>query len=496
MRFHHLGFWIILSSFLTIKLAQGGELELVSCWFTPPHKIEAQCFRLAVKENRQSENSKILKLPIIKLRHKENNPKLAPVLYIPGGPGDGGWLDVDRIGFWWDFIDENDWLKEREVILYDPRGTGLVEPRMDCPEIENLVPQILTFNREYKKAGQLSDEASRHCYNRLIKEGFDPKQYNSAMNAQDLHELFLALKIKEWNLYGLSYGTHFALTYARDYPTDIKAMILDSVIPPEVNFFEDYAWLIYRAMDYLAQTCARSSPCQTYGDLNEKYRRIIERLNKQPVLLSVDHPYRSGKVKILLTGDLFVDFVFINLYSRPNIETLPSKIAAIDEGDEEALVEAASDIASLYINREDFGEAMNQSVHCNEEAPFNNIEKMRAQFRRYSLLAPLVETIDTLEGECESWFTIAGDIKDNQPVKSNIPTLLLTGGFDPVTPPVYAKSAAKNLTRSFLFEFPHVGHDVLSYEPCADLIAKKFLDDPEHDPKDSCFDDLPSPVFN
>ena len=70
------------------------------------------------------------------------------------------------------------------------------------------------------------------------------------------------------------------------------------------------------------------------------------------------------------------------------------------------------------------------------------------------------------------------DPLENQPIQSDVPTLLLTGLYDPITPPQYARLAGSRLTNSFYFEFLSAGHDVLSNEPCAGELAKQFLDDP------------------
>ena len=488
----------MLGSFLLFSFiydARSANLIPVSCWFKAPLSIEAACYQLPVQENRK-QPGKILNLPVVRLHFKSANMpyKKDPVIYIPGGPGDGGWLDQARIGFWWDFIGDNKWAQERDIILYDPRGTGRTEPRMDCPELEAVAPELLGLGRDYKKAVQLSDQATLDCYQRLIKEGFDPNQYSSATNAQDLHELFIALNRPKWNIYGLSYGTRFALTYLRDYPDDIRSLILDSVLSPDVNFLEDTAWFVNRAMETLAQGCANSKTCRQYGDLKEMYVKIIDQLNQKPMTFTVAHPHEDKDVQVVFTGDMFIEFIFINLYNRTDIEELPKKIKAIADGKSNFAKEAAEDIVRTAIQREDFGEAMSNSIDCIEEAPFNDPVKAKENFKYYPLLASLSDIIDT-GADCEAWAVVKGDILEAHPVKSDVPTLLLTGHYDPVTPPPYARKAAAGLGHSFLFEFPNVGHDVLSNEPCANKIAENFLNTPWVNPRDPCLAKLDNADF-
>ena len=83
----------------------------------------------------------------------------------------------------------------------------------------------------------------------------------------------------------------------------------------------------------------------------------------------------------------------------------------------------------------------------------------------------------------------------NESIRSEVPTLLLTGLYDPITPPQYARLAGSRLVNSFYFEFLSVGHDVLSNEPCAGELARQFLDDPMRMPGHACLGRLKPPEF-
>jgi hypothetical protein len=78
---------------------------------------------------------------------------------------------------------------------------------------------------------------------------------------------------------------------------------------------------------------------------------------------------------------------------------------------------------------------------------------------------------------------------------SDIPTLVLEGEFDPVTPPEYGQLVAGYLSNSYFFEFPGVGHDVLGNE-CARSIAGAFINDPSEAPDDACIAEMPGLVFD
>jgi len=80
---------------------------------------------------------------------------------------------------------------------------------------------------------------------------------------------------------------------------------------------------------------------------------------------------------------------------------------------------------------------------------------------------------------------------------SNIPSLIIAGSFDPVTPPIYAKQVAAHLSHSYYFEFPNLGHTPTATDTsgCAMNIALQFLDNPSAEPDRSCLNKLKSSGF-
>jgi pimeloyl-ACP methyl ester carboxylesterase len=62
-----------------------------------------------------------------------------------------------------------------------------------------------------------------------------------------------------------------------------------------------------------------------------------------------------------------------------------------------------------------------------------------------------------------------------EPTKSDIPTLLLSGTQDPVTPPAQGSLAAKTLLNSKHVVVAGVGH-ITSPQPCVRRIITKFIE--------------------
>src|SRR5690242_13503656 len=297
--------FVCLGGLLETKEAQAaGKLSKADCWFKAPDKISTRCYHLSVPESRAGRSNVTLELPVVVISVPAMHKRDDPVVYLAGGPGDGAWLDTDRIDFWWEFVADNAWLNERDLVLVDQRGTGLTQPRMDCPEQEAVQVSSLSFGLDRQAARGAWMKAAADCRARVEKEGHDPLSYTSRDSATDLHDLMDALKLQQWNVYGLSYGTRLALTYARDYPHDVRSLILDSVYLPESAFLEDDAWRTDRAFRVLFEGCKRSPDCDRwYPNLEQRLLALVEKLNKTPIERDVE--LENGKpVKVVVTGEL------------------------------------------------------------------------------------------------------------------------------------------------------------------------------------------------
>jgi pimeloyl-ACP methyl ester carboxylesterase len=471
-----------------------GKLARADCWFKAPDKISTRCYRLSVPESRAGRSDITLELPVVVISVPAMHKRDDPVVYLAGGPGDGAWLDADRIDFWWEFVADNAWLNERDLVLVDQRGTGLTQPRMDCPEQEAVQVRSLSFGLDRRAARGAWMKAAADCRARVEKEGHDPLSYTSRDSATDLHDLMDALKLQQWNVYGLSYGTRLALTYARDYPHDVRSLILDSVYLPESAFLEDDPWRTDRAFRVLFEGCKRSPDCSRwYPDLEQRLLALVEKLNKTPIERDVE--LESGKpVKVVVTGELLLNYLFQNLYNRSGIETVPQIIDLFEKGSQAAITSEIGYLAELYVDRPDWGDALGLSIDCHEEVPFNDLSKLRRDYLHYPLLKSFADD-ESWGASCANWPMGPLDPVENEPIYSDVPALLLTGLYDPITPPQYARLAGSRLVNSFYFEFLSVGHDVLSNESCAGELARQFLDDPKRIPGDACLGKLKPPEF-
>ena len=96
---------------------------------------------------------------------------------------------------------------------------------------------------------------------------------------------------------------------------------------------------------------------------------------------------------------------------------------------------------------------------------------------------------------CQFWSVKPVPEVQKEPVTSTIPTLIMEGEYDPVTPPANGMLAAQTLSRSFFFLFPGVTHGVKTPNPCPGTIEHSFLDNPTGRPDATCMSSMPEPNF-
>ena len=103
--------------------------------------------------------------------------------------------------------------------------------------------------------------------------------------------------------------------------------------------------------------------------------------------------------------------------------------------------------------------------------------------------------VQRLRDQCELWNVPAAPGLILHAVKSDVPALLLSGAYDPATPPHWAQFAAGHLSRSWNVVFPHVGHGVLESDECAGELMRAWLSDPLKSPDAACYASLRPPLF-
>ncbi|WP_420643348.1 alpha/beta fold hydrolase [Candidatus Leptofilum sp.] len=467
--------------------------EFTTCEFGIPGNRDVECGYLTVPENRDNvENSRTVQLHVAIFASESENPAPDPILYLEGGPG-GDALETVPLIFEDRFAP---FLANHDFIMFDQRGTGYSEPSLACPELIDLTLDTLDDDLTTEEGQALNLEALAECRERLVDEGIDLTAYNSAENAADVADLRIALGYDEWNLFGISYGTRLAQTVMRDYPEGIRSVILDSAYPLAANLQLETAVNAERAFTVFFEGCAADPACDAaYPNLAEVFAQLVADMNENPILLDVYNLTDRQNYDALLNGDFMVSLLFNALYSVELFPIMPKLIYDVRDG---RTTDLSPLVTNLLYQQEFFSQGMQLSVQCNEEISFGTPGDTMPS-TAYPYLNELFEA-SSVTGQfgfavCDLWQSGQADPIENMLVNSDLPTLVLAGEYDPITPPSWGQDVAEGLTDFYYFEFPGIGHGASVSGDCPLAITQAFVEDPTTEPNAACLVEMSGPQF-
>lgn len=442
------------------------------------------CGHLTVPENRHDADDGDVVLTVGILHSRSSNPRPDPVVYLDGGPGGAG---LDKLGL---FL-EHPILDERDVILLGQRGTRYSAPSLECSEYRSLFLGHIDSQSDAPEVRQDELDALADCHRRLERDGVPLSFYNSAENAADVADLRVAMGIAEWNLLGISYGTRVALEVMRSHPEGVRSVILDSTYPPAIDSYAELAPNLQRAIDALFASCEATDCATRYPDLRNRFYAVLDRLEREPQSVQVTTD-TGVDTTVLWDADRVVDFVFASLYDRDFTSELPYYIGQFEA---DAFDEASQQL--ININAEaiySFSHGMYESVGCRERDPFTDEAALDAGLAGLDPNVARAASGQRQVDDCVVWPVHPAPPEQNEPVTSDIPTLVLAGEFDPITPPSWGELAASTLSRATYLFVPGIGHGATP-EPCPASIVLSFLADPASAPASGCLSGMGPPSW-
>ena len=383
------------------------------------------------------------------------DPDGAPVLFLHGGPGGRAVADRDR----W-LAPRSKILANHDVVLVDQRGGGNSAPSLDCPEMEHRGPQD---NAQEGLAGD------RSCRNRLVSAGFEPSTVTVGRIAADLVAVRQALAIDRWHLHGVSFGTRIALELLRTDDAAIVSLALDSVVPPDADETADLPDGIVAALTKLEDRCTDDGFCPI-GVL-EPLRRTLDRLAHNPTVVQVDNRSFTFDDTAFLAAS-------VRTLSRPDGPVaLTEAIALADAGRLAEAVDRLAPVDASAGTSRSAGDALAEgawvAVTCGDQRPGMSFEPTdlndpihRAEHGRW---------LD-LRARCAAWKIPSSDPATRTPVRSAVPTLILAGELDPVTPARWAATVARWLDDVEVVVSPRWTHAPSTWNSCAAHLVTRFLD--------------------
>jgi pimeloyl-ACP methyl ester carboxylesterase len=451
--FHSLAALIFCSA---IEVASAASLPLEECRLQSEIAaggVAARCGWLSVPENREQPGKQV-RLHVAVIPALRLEPAADPLFVLSGGPGQAAsdfYISIApalaRIR------------RDRDIVVVDQRGTGRSN-RLDCafPDESDV-----TFADPQKL-----QEIVRACLGGLPG---DPRYYTTSVAVRDLDDVRAALGYQKLSLYGVSYGTRVAQHYMRRYPDRVRVAVLDGVVPPGLALGPDVALDAQAAIDAAFARCQSDVRCdRTFPNIAATFSALRSRLQSQPFALSVPDPLSAEPTEAQLGAAELSAAVRLLSYSDETLSTLPLLIHEAQVGQPQALA-----AQYLMIKRSldvQIANGMHFAVVCSEDAPLWTEKDLSPAAVAHTYIGDAF--MSSMKTVCDQWPRGPVDPDFSEPLTSSTPTLVMSGGNDPVTPARYGEQVIRGLANSKHLVLDGQGHGQITVG-CMPRLTAEFI---------------------
>jgi len=393
--------------------------------------VRRRCGWVEVAEDRSRPGGRSIRLFVMRKDPVQRRPGSVPIVFIDGGPGRASTADA-----WWAELVLGSLMDSHSLVSQDQRGTGKSAP-LDC----DLWPERRTSDRRYPVA------AVRRCREELAPQAA-LGHYTTRDAVMDLEAVRRALGTEQLNLYGISYGARVAVGYAVLFPGRVRSMVLHS--PASFS-----RWLEV-SRDASRRVLERAVQGQAAG----KPDAVLGRLANAPL----DVPFtRSSRVDTARVGPRVGAWLLRDLlYDPGSWKGLRDLLRSIQNRRAGPPVSAALEEFARGERGRSVGAFI--GIICAEEMP--------------AIPTPIVTDWTTVPQEefgevCREWPRAPLPKWWGRMPSSNLPVLVISGAWDPVTPADSAAALARQMGGAHSLVVERGGHGG-TWE-CAIRAVEKFV---------------------
>jgi pimeloyl-ACP methyl ester carboxylesterase len=421
--------------------AQAGDLVgLEPCTYTTKDEVvyAADCGTLVVPENRDDPNSRLIALPVIRLRATGSNPS-EPIFYFAGGPGEPNMHFSHPEGL----------IENHDIVMVGYRGVdGSVV--LDCPEFAKALKGAGGEVLSEESITNMTDSLTR-CAARLQGEGVDLHSYTIPDVIEDMEAARIGLGYERINLLSGSYGTRPAMMYTWVHPESLHRVVMTCVNSP--GHFVYYPDVTDELMEHDAELCARDPECGgRTDDLIETMRNVAHNMPRRWLFLPID-PFKVRFVTQVM------------LFHRGMAASAFDAYLAAEEGDPSGLW-LMSLMYGFVLPPKAWGDQFTKgSIDYDALMDYDAL-----LFPPDTILgAPLYAVWRPVQSSDWPKTSYPEELREIQP--SDVETVLLSGNMDYNNAPSFAEELLPSLSNGqhvVLSEFGHTG-DFWKYQPEARL---------------------------
>lgn len=428
----------------TLKLSsyKDYKLHLEMCYVDELQET-VRCGWLQVMENREVRKGRKIKVHFNVLMATGGTSLPDPIITFAGGPGGAATEGVVRWARQFDKFRQN-----RDIILIDQRGTGESNP-LPCRRQGDPNKAQTWLGDMYTK------EYVEKCKEELEKHA-DLRFDHTSLFVEDVDDLREALGYDRLNIMTGSYGTRVAIAYMQRYPERVRSAFLWSCNTTDMRYPTYLAPMTQASLEKLFAACEADPNCSAdYPHLRQDFQDVLAILKQGPVSVAITNPFTGHPETVFLSYYAFVSGLRSMLYS----DSLRSWIPIVIYWSVRGIFSPIAEYTAEYWRdtNETLYDGMYLCVTCTEDVSRMDYEEAAAL-----AAGTFMETfrIDQQKMACDLW--PKGDVPEEffYPQALDIPTLILSGEVDPVTPPLYGDIVASFLPNSMHVVVPKAGHGI------------------------------------
>jgi pimeloyl-ACP methyl ester carboxylesterase len=381
-------------------------------------------------------------------------PESDPFVVLAGGPGQAATDLPTMLMAAFSEISET-----RDIIFFDILGTGLSEP-VGCDVDFIELPPLTNIEID------LVSSQVRACYQR---DGGILKNMSTRTIVEDLEHLRSSLGVTQWNIWGGSYGTRLAQYYALIYPEHVRSVILDAVVPFYPSYVSSQPKNATDVLSRVSNDCLNNKECaKAFPDFDAM--ALLDMIkDNQPI--EYRHPITNQKIITNTSRDVVAQTIFQALYAPESRVIIPYALTEAVLNENWAPLAVLGTDISQYLGRKAIYIGAYLAITCAEEKP-----RVRLNATDGDYLVSHDMLLQSM-AVCDLWPTKPAQMPQPEQGAIAVPALLISGGYDPITPPSFAETASKYFKHSYHYVLENGGH-INSDELCIANFLNEFVVSP------------------
>jgi pimeloyl-ACP methyl ester carboxylesterase len=408
---------------------------------------------------------------------------------VIGGPGGSGLLSADSYTSYFDpSLPEN-----FDIVFFDQRGIN-ASSGLFCAQAAADFYRTDTDATTPESEAQLQLVTKKFVDACIAEIGeTDLLPYLDTVQAvEDLEAFRVLMEDEKFWLYGESYGTQFAQTYAASHPDRIAGLILDGVVDltlTDIEFLKGQAAAFNDVLVATLEACNADETCA--NDMGRDALAVYDELAAQLKLAPIpfEFPLSSGQFESreFTFADLEATSGF--LYSETARSIFLRALASYSR--DNTLVPLARVVYSSLVLDPDtqaaivdpsYSDAVYYGVTCRDYAePGNSPEEQAANFIKegdeIDASVPRLASVFYGDMPCVYWpYPQEDDARPEPFTGGEYPTFVLNGTADPATPYSNAEAVYSNLTNGYFITETGASHVIFGWGvECVDSLVTDFL---------------------